>query len=253
MAKSEFEKAIEKQNKENKKIAEKEARENRKRLETEMRQKTAANIVSGQPFVGGMRIMDASSEEVLHIILSLYDGNDGREVIGNEEVFPSAYQGNLSSEFEKLKQYGMLVQSSCWINGSWRVVLSRQGITYFEDKEQAKIKEEQTQKAKIQIGNIFADGSNLILGDVIESNLSVENTIHKIEHDIDERGEEDSEELRDILSEVKEWIDNIQDSRYVPKNKGLFKKLSNHMEKHGWFYGEVIGLIGSAVLKMTMG
>ena len=94
MAKSPFEKALEKQQKEAKKLAEKEART-----------KTAASIVSGQPIVGGMRIMDASSEELLRILLSAYNGNENREVRGNDEIIPVAYHASLSLEFEKLKMY----------------------------------------------------------------------------------------------------------------------------------------------------
>ena len=85
MAKSPFEKALEKSQKEAKKLAEKEART-----------KTAASIVSGQPIVGGMRIMDASSEELLKIILDAYNGNENREVHGNDEIIPAAYHSSLS-------------------------------------------------------------------------------------------------------------------------------------------------------------
>jgi hypothetical protein len=37
------------------------------------------------------------------------------------------------------------------------------------------------------------------------------------------------------------------------QEKGLFTKLSNHLEKHGWFYGEVVGLLGTAVLQVVQG
>jgi hypothetical protein len=45
----------------------------------------------------------------------------------------------------------------------------------------------------------------------------------------------------------------MQESKHVAKNKGLFAKLSNHLEKHGWFYGEVVGLLGTAVLQLVQG
>lgn len=92
-----------------------------------------------------------------------------------------------------------------------------------------------------------------MLGDVINSSLSVDNSVRRIEQEIEEKGGEDTEELRALLDEVKELIENIQESRHVPKNKGLFAKLSNHLEKHGWFYGEVIGLLGAAALQMLQG
>jgi len=48
-------------------------------------------------------------------------------------------------------------------------------------------------------------------------------------------------------------IENMQESRHVPKNKGLFARLTGHLEKHSWFYAEIIGLIGGAALQMLQG
>ena len=103
---------------------------------------------------------------------------------------------------------------------------------------------------QFNIGSIIANGSNLVLGDGINSALSIDNSTSRIEQEIEEKGGEEKEDLRELLEEVKELIENMQDSRHIPKNKGLFSKLSNHLEKHGWFYGEVVGLLGSAVMQM---
>ena len=73
-------------------------------------------------------------------------------------------------------------------------------------------------------------------------------SIHQIEQAIDEKGGEDKEELHEVLDEVKELIENIQSSRSIPKQKRLFEKITHHMEKHGWFYGAVIQLLGAAAL-----
>ena len=197
--------------------------------------------------------MDASSEELLRIILSAYNGNDKREVRGNDEIIPSAYHLSLSLEFEKLKMYGVISDYCIWITALWEVTIAPQGLSYFDNKEKAEEKERMAQKSNINIGSIIANGSNLVLGDVINSSLSVDNSVHRIEQEIEEKGGEDAEELRALLDEVKELIENIQESRHVPKNKGLFAKLSNHLEKHGWFYGEVIGLLGAAALQMLQG
>ena len=134
MAKSAFEKALEKQQKEAKKLAEKEALA-----------KTAASIVSGQPIIGGMRIMDAASEELLTIILSVYDGNENMEVWGNDEKIPAPYRQSLSLHLEKLSMYGVISSPHVWINAMWEVILTPQGITYFDDKDNA-YKRENTQQ-----------------------------------------------------------------------------------------------------------
>lgn len=253
MAKSALEKAIEKQQQEAKKLADKQLREQRKQIQRETNRQVASTIVNGQPIIGGMRIMDPSSEEILRCILSAYDGNENREVRGNDTIIPTAYQSSLSLEFEKLKMYGIFTSVCVYISAVWEVTIAPQGLTYFEDKIQAEEKEKIMQKSSINIGSIVATGSNLILGDAVNSNLSIDNSMQRIEDEINEKGGEDSEKLKELLDEVKELIENMQESRHIPKNKSLFERLSNHLEKHGWFYGEVVGLIGAAAMQMLQG
>ena len=105
----------------------------------------------------------------------------------------------------------------------------------------------------VNIGSIHATGSNIIIGDAVNSTFSVDNSITRIQEQIEEHGGEDKEELNELLEEVKELLENIQESRYIPKDKNLFSKLSDHLEKHGWFYGEVVGLLGGTALKMLQG
>lgn len=234
-------------------MADKQLREQRKQIQRETNRQVASTIVNRQPIIGGMRIMDPSSEEILRCILSAYDGNENREVRGNDTIIPTAYQSSLSLEFEKLKMYGILTSVCVYISAVWEVTIAPQGLTYFEDKIQAEEKEKIMQKSSINIGSIVATGSNLILGDAVNSNLSIDNSMQRIEDEINEKGGEDSEKLKELLDEVKELIENMQESRHIPKNKSLFERLSNHLEKHGWFYGEVVGLIGAAAMQMLQG
>lgn len=242
MAKSNLEKAIEKQQKEAKRMAEQEARRQR-----------ASAIVNGQPLVGGMRIMDSAAEEILQIILSQYDGSENREVRGNYDVIPNAYRNALQLEFEKLSMYGVIISPHIWIHGMWDATLTPQGITYFEDKKNAQEEGKKAQRASISIGNITANGGNVFLGDVTNSSFSIDNSISDIENEIAEKGGDDTEELKAILEEVKELIENIDDSRHIPKNKGLFQRITGHLDKHGWFYAEIVGLLGTAAMTLLQG
>ena len=135
MAKGAIEKAMEKAQKENKKIAEQEARRQR-----------ASAIVNGQPIIGGMRIMDPSSEEILKIVLEQYDGNEDRFVQGDTDLFPKAYRFSVSQVFETLSMYGMTTLAYLYLSGIWELNLMPQGITYFEDKEKALAKAEEEEK-----------------------------------------------------------------------------------------------------------
>jgi len=132
LAKSSFEKAIEKHQKEAKRMADQEARRQR-----------ASAIVNGQPQVGGMRIMDQAAEEVFKAVLSCYDGNEKRYVHSNYDVIPDAHQNSLLLEFEKLTMYGVITSPHVWINAMWEATLTPQGLTYFEDKNKAQKTEEE--------------------------------------------------------------------------------------------------------------
>lgn len=125
MPKTAYEKALEKQQRENQKLAAQEAR-----------RQYASTIVNGQPVVSGMRIMDAASEEVFAALLKLYDGNENRYIQGDNSVFPVPYRNSILSEFEKLRMYGMVSSVNLWLSG-WEATLTPQGLSYFDDKEKA--------------------------------------------------------------------------------------------------------------------
>ena len=97
-------------------------------------------------------------------------------------------------------------------------------------------------------GNTYYNYGNMVFGDVVDSTLSVDNSIHQLERSIEERGGEDKEELMELLEDVKELIANIESSRAIPKQKKLFQRLNDHVVRHGWFYGAVIQLLGTVVM-----
>ena len=97
------------------------------------------------------------------------------------------------------------------------------------------------------IGNITNYG-NLVFGNVSGSTFNVDNSIKQIEREIEEKGGEDKEILRELMEEVKELVENIETSRSIPKQKKLYQRLNEHVVKHGWFYGAVIQLLGTAVM-----
>lgn len=162
MAKSSIEKALEKQQREQKKLAEQNAR----------RQQASA-IVSGQPMVGDMRIMDAASEEILKIILDAYDGNEERSVHSSVAKIPESYNRSLQLEFEKLKMYGVLCDSCIWVTGIWEATLTPQGISYFDDKakalEQQKLHVELAAPRERKEYDVFISHANKDKSDYVDS------------------------------------------------------------------------------------
>lgn len=126
MAKSAFEKAIEKQQK-----------EEQKRMQKQQLINTAASVVNGQTCINGMRIMDEDSELCLKTLISLFDGNSSYRIQFQDNKFPEHLQNSLKLHLEKLKQYGMISDYTIFIIGSGEAVLTATGLNYFHNKETA--------------------------------------------------------------------------------------------------------------------
>lgn len=225
---------------------EKRAREEKQRAQNDAIRLQAASIVGGQPIIEGFRIMDSTAEEVLQCLLKCERPNE-HHINFDYDIFPEYLQMSISLETEKLIQYGMVSSVMLWMGGGMLDLLPT-AISYFEDKEAA-LKRQKESEDKMSVGNITNYG-NIVFGDVSGSTLTVDNSIHEIERMIDECGGEDKEDLIDILDDVKELLDNIESTRSIPKQKKLFQRITDHLAKHGWFYGAIIQLLGTEVIKM---
>lgn len=256
MATSSLEKALERQRREAQKHAkdvEKHARDAAQRARQDAIRTTAGQIVAARPMIGSMLIMDKSSEEILRILLDLAKGDFSKELRGNYDIFPQRYQNSLRIEFEKLLQYGVITGFIDY-TVIWHLYITQEGATYFEDKEKAMEEDKKrTATAAFNIENLYANGGQVFFGDVTNSTFSIDNSITQIEKMIDDQGGEDAAELKALLAEVQELLENMKDSRYVPKNSNLFTRLSNHLAKHGWFYGTVVNLIGTVAMQLIQG
>ena len=147
-----------------------------------------------------------------------------------------------------LKRNGLLTVS--WASGTvYTASLTNPGRTYFE-REEKHLKRMESNKSNIyNFGDISIDKGNFVAGDVVNSALNVDSHITQIEKDIAEKAEDnDKEKLKEILEEAKEIMENINNNGIIEKRKGFFKKLTEHATKYGWFYAEIVNLIGTAVL-----
>ena len=120
--------------------------------------------------------------------------------------------------------------------------------TYHERLAEYEAEKNRSQQQNFFSGS-FTNNGNMVFGNVSGSTLSVDNSIHKLERDIEELGGDDKEELHELLDEVKALIDNIESSRTIPKQKRLLQRLNDHVIKHGWFYGGYVHVLGTAVMQ----
>lgn len=136
MPKSELQKMIEKQQRE------------QKRIDREARTRDrAAAVVDGAKYIGSFRVMDRESELLLDEILKQYDGNDNNYVKFDTEKLPRYLKESISVGYEKLQMYGALASVISYVSGSM-ITLSESGKTYFDDKEYAEEQERVYEKAE---------------------------------------------------------------------------------------------------------
>lgn len=147
-----------------------------------------------------------------------------------------------------LRKNGLLNVS--WASDTvYNASLTNPGRTYFE-REKKYLKRMESNKSNIyNFGDISVDGGNFVAGDVVNSVLKVDRHITQIEKEIEEKADDnDKENLKAILEDAKEIMENIKNNGVIEKRKGFFKKLTEHATKYGWFYAEIVNLIGTAVL-----
>ena len=147
-----------------------------------------------------------------------------------------------------LRKNGLLNVS--WASDTvYNASLTNAGRTYFE-REEKYLKRMESNKSNIyNFGDISIDKGNFVAGDVVNSALNVDSHITQIEKDIAEKAEDnDKEKLKEILEEAKEIMENINNNGVIEKRKSFFKKITEHANKYGWFYAQIVNLIGTAVL-----
>ena len=145
MAKTAFEKAVEKQTKEAQKAA----------REAKIRERASA-IVNAQPLVSGFQIMDQDAEVVLKAILDAYDGNENNYIGGfDRDLLPRYLQDSVGVEYEKLQMYGMLSSVLQYLSGA-NLTITERAKSYFDDKETALTRAEEDKKEQRRIAEIEA-------------------------------------------------------------------------------------------------
>lgn len=194
-----------------------------------------------------MRLLKDTEKELLKILLSK-DLNDYTCIITYDDL-PSYINNQLDDLLKILKYSGYCASYNRWLGGA-EVTLTPEGINYFEKENEYK---ETANKPNISIGTINANGGYINFGNVYDSTFNIDNSYNYLEQMIEEKGNEDKDDLKEILEEVKDYIDNICQTRTISKNKGLFNRIGSHLEKYQWFYQSVIELIGNSILGIMQG
>lgn len=228
MAKSSIEKALEKHQKEiakntkkkmdaDKKLADKQRRENQRQARLDARRERAASVVSGQPTVGGIKILDVTSEELVSLIVAGYKDGDYR-ITNNSVSIPTYLEKDLALEFEKLKQYGLISTYTYYMEGCWELTILPGLLTYFERKEIAVMEEKQSYNnnfygdvtgVQIQQGTVNSTQSQTITQNFDYDSVSeVIKNIKKYDAMFDSEFGDKATEVRNKLDSIEELLKN---------------------------------------------
>lgn len=153
-----------------------------------------------------------------------------------------------------LKSNGLITVS--WADNTvYYATLIQAGRTYFEREKKYEEKLRKLSSNTYNINNLTANNSNFVMGDVINSTLNIDNSVARIEQMIEEKcdNEDDKKELYELLEETKEIVENMNESKHIDKRKGFFKKITEHFDKHSWFYAEIVGILGQTALNLLGG
>lgn len=220
MAKSSIEKALEKYQKEvakntkkkidtDKKLADKQRRESQRQARLDARRERAASVVSGQPTVAGVKILDPTSEEMVSLIVAGYK-DENYKITNNDVCIPTYLESDLALEFEKLKQYGMISSYGYYISGCWELTILPCMLTYFERKEIAVMEEKQSYN------------TNNFYGDVTGIQIQ-QGTVNSIQNQTITQ-DFDFDAVSDVIKNIKKY-DAMFDSEFGDKATELRNKL----------------------------
>ena len=191
-------------------------------------------------------LADNEKKLLKEIVDTEANGGNISELLANK--VDSDEKDIVRSVIGSLRKNGLLNVS--WASNTvYNASLTNPGRTYFE-REEKHLKRMESNKSNIyNFGDISIDGGNFVAGDVVNSVLKVDRHITQIEKEIEEKADDnDKENLKTILEDAKEIMENIKNNGVIEKRKGFFKKLTEHANKYGWFYAEIVNLIGTAVL-----
>ena len=187
-----------------------------------------------------------NAKELLKKLLEVESNNGKLDEILNEEIKNDKTDKIVRGIIGTLKYNGLLNVS--WGSGIVSYAeLTNEGRNYFEREKKYIEQMEKNNRPFINIQSLENSGF-LNMGSITDSNITINNSIEQVKSDIEKNGENDKEELFQVLEEVKDYIDNLKDTKSIAKNTGLFKRIGQHFEKHQWFYSEIVALLGQAIL-----
>jgi len=98
-----------------------------------------------------------------------------------------------------------------------------------------------------------SDGSSFFLTKICDMSFTIQNAVDEIKKLIDEHGGDKKAEMHLVLEDVTEIIDEIRQTRRIPKRKRFYVEVLAYSQDYGWFCSAIISLIGRSGLTILGG
>ena len=150
-----------------------------------------------------------NAKELLKKLLEVESNNGKLDEILNEEIKNDKTDKIVRGIIGTLKYNGLLNVS--WGSGIVSYAeLTNEGRNYFEREKKYMEQMEKNNRPFINIQSLENSGF-LNMGSITDSNITINNSIEQVKSDIEKNGENDKEELFQLLEEVKDYIDNLKE------------------------------------------
>ena len=146
-----------------------------------------------------------NAKELLKKLLEVESNNGKLDEILNEEIKNDKTDKIVRGIIGTLKYNGLLNVS--WGSGIVSYAeLTNEGRNYFEREKKYMEQMEKNNRPFINIQSLENSGF-LNMGSITDSNITINNSIEQVKSDIEKNGENDKEELFQLLEEVKDYIE----------------------------------------------
>lgn len=168
-------------------------------------------------------------EEILKVLLKLYNEQNKTTITGSFSDFPIKYQIIYKEILLRLQEQKFIKDFEDYIAEDFMVTLLPPALNYFAKRNMPKT-------AKVTAsGNTYT----VVLGEM-EALISI-------------HGGEDQEQLTEIAEEMREFCDNLKDAPTVQPRRLLMKKIAELSPKYPWLLEKITKALGLTMIDIMAG
>ena len=165
-------------------------------------------------------VLKRDEEEILKVLLKLYNEQNKTTITGSFSDFPIKYQIVYKEILLRLQDQKFIKDFEDYIAEDFQVTLLPEALNYFAKRNMPK-----TQKVSVSGTNYSA----------VLSEMEALIAVH---------GGSDKEELTEIAEVVREFCDNLKNAPTVQPRKLLMKKVAELSPKYPWLIEKITKALG---------